>query len=231
MQKNRRKIKTWLLLIFLIATSAQLAHHLFAFPASQQNKLVNHAKNSTSSQGIEAFTPLLKDLEQRFPNHPIDPLIVVSASEQKLFLIENNQLTKSYTISTAEAGLGNKSGSNKTPLGVHQVSQKYGKGAEAGTIFKARQNTRRIANILTQPGERSNADNVTSRILWLSGLEPGVNKGGKVDSHARYIYIHGTDEEGRLGQPASHGCIRMRNDEVIELFNKVPVGTLVDIVN
>jgi len=218
MQKNRKIIKAWLLLICLIATNALISPLLLAKP------IVNSLPN------IQQFTPILNDIKQRFPKYNTDPLIVISASEQKLFFIENNQVTKSYTISTAEAGLGSQSGSNKTPLGVHKVSQMYGKGATAGTIFKARQNTKRIADILTQPGARSKADNVTTRILWLSGLEAGINKGGKVDSHARYIYIHGTDEEGRLGQPASHGCIRMANNAVIELFDKVKTGTLVNII-
>lgn len=222
MQKNTKNIKTWLLSICLIATSALASSSLLATPVA--NPAVNTLPN------IQRFTPLLNDIKQRFPKHNADTLIVISASEQKLFLIENNKVSKSYTISTAEAGLGSLSGSNKTPLGVHKVSQMYGKGATAGTIFKARQNTKRVAEILTQPDKRSKADNVTTRIMWLSGLEKGINKGGKVDSHARYIYIHGTDEEGRLGQPASHGCIRMANSEVIELFDKVSTGTLVIII-
>jgi len=192
---------------------------------------VKKIEKTMSVRSLDPFKPLIYDLQNRFPKFSKNPLIVISTNEQKLYLIENLKVTQNYTISTAEAGLGNQSGSNKTPLGVHRIAEKFGQGAPPGTIFKARKNTKRIAKILTQPGARSNADNVTSRILWLSGLEPGVNKGGKVDSHARYIYIHGTDEEGRLGKPASHGCIRMRNSEVIELFNRVPVGTLVDIVN
>jgi len=186
--------------------------------------------SSANTPDINAFKPIIEDLQQRFPNSPQDPIIIISASEQRLFLIKNHAVVASHLISTAEAGLGSRRGSNKTPLGVHRVSQKFGKGATAGTIFKARQNTRKVAKILTQSGARSNADNVTSRILWLSGMESGLNKGGKVDSHARYIYIHGTDEEGRLGKPASHGCIRMKNTAVIDLFKQVPVGTLVDII-
>ncbi len=218
MQKNTNNIKTWLLLICLIAISTLGSSSLLATQA------VNPLPD------IQQFTPLLNDIKHRFPKHNAETLIVISASEQKLFLIENNKVSKSYTISTGEAGLGSQSGSNKTPLGVHKISHMFGKGAPAGTIFKARQNTKRIAEVLTQPGARSKADNVTTRIMWLSGLEKGINKGGKVDSHARYIYIHGTDEEGRLGQPASHGCIRMANNEVIELFNKVSTGTLVNII-
>lgn len=210
-QKNK-KMKTWLLLICLTVTSSLLT------------------SVSTATPDIGAFKPIIDDLHQRFPNSPQNPIIVISASEQKLYLLKDNKVISSNLISTAEAGLGSRSGSNKTPLGVHRVSQKFGKGAKAGTIFKARQNTKKVAEILTQPGARSRADNVTSRILWLSGMEPGFNKGGKVDSHARYIYIHGTDEEGRLGKPASHGCIRMKNTAVIDLFKQVPVGTLVNII-
>lgn len=180
---------------------------------------------------ITTFQVIIDDLKQRFPQSPISPVIIVSASKQKLFLIENKQLTESHIISTAEAGLGNKNGSNKTPLGIHRVSEKFGDNSKIGIIFKARKNTHIIAKILTEPNKRSKADNVTTRILWLSGMEDGINKGGNVDSHDRYIYIHGTDEEGRLGTPASHGCIRMGNQAVIDLFNKVPVGTLVSLIN
>lgn len=179
---------------------------------------------------LSQFKPVLDDLRQRFPSYPEFPVIVISASDQKLYFINKNQPVRDFIISTAEAGLGSLSGSNKTPLGVHRVARKFGDNAPAGTIFKARQNTGRIAPILTEPGARSNADNVTTRILWLDGLEPGLNKGGKVDSKARYIYIHGTDEEGRLGAPASHGCIRMKNDDVIDLYRQVPKGTLVTIL-
>lgn len=216
MMQARKKMKTWLLLIclILINTHASIASGL----------------NSHNLPPVSAFQPIIDDLNVRFPKSPKDPLIVVSASEQRLFFIKDDQVAKAYTISTAEAGLGNRMHSNKTPLGVHRVAQKIGAGAKPGTIFKARANTRRIARILNEPGTRSNADNVTSRILWLSGMEKGINKGGKVDSQARYIYIHGTDEEGRLGTPASHGCIRMANNAVIELFEEVPVGTLVTII-
>ena len=215
MTRKNKKIKTWLLLICLTVTSSLLMSISVA---------------NTALPSISDFQEIIQDLRQRFPNSPQNPLIIISASEQKLYLIKNNKVISAHLISTAEAGLGSRKGSNKTPLGVHRVSQKFGKGAKPGTIFKARQNTQRIAKILTQPGARSKADNVTSRILWLSGMEKGINKGGNVDSHARYIYIHGTDEEGRLGKPASHGCIRMKNSAVIDLFEQVPLGTLVDIV-
>lgn len=151
----------------------------------------------------------------------------MDATAQKMLLLAEGQVAGEWVISTASNGLGSQKGSDQTPLGVHRIAQKIGDGAALGSIFKARQNTGRIADILTAPGAESSEDNVTTRILWLDGMEPGVNKGGDVDSYTRYIYIHGTDEEGKLGAPASHGCIRMRNRDVIDLFDRVQENTLV----
>jgi hypothetical protein len=176
------------------------------------------------------FVPIMQNLSQRFAHYSSEYVILIVVSEQKQYLLHHGTPIARYTISTSEFGLGNQAGSDKTPLGVHMISQKYGTNAKIGTIFKARVNTGKTAEILTEAGRRSNADNVTTRILWLSGLEKGINKGHKIDSHQRYIYIHGTDEEGRLGAPASHGCIRMSNRAVIHLYQHVPVGTLVMII-
>ena len=156
--------------------------------------------------------------------------LVVDVTSQRMFLFEAGRLIGSYPVSTAERGTGNREGSLQTPLGLHRVDEKIGAGAPAGMIFRARQSTGQRADILTGPEERAERDDVTSRILWLSGLEPGVNQGGDVDSKRRYIYIHGTPEEGRIGQPASHGCVRMTNADVIALFDRVEVGALVDII-
>ncbi len=177
-----------------------------------------------------SFAPIMNDLKNRFPHYSSENVIVIVAKEQALYLLHNGIPVEKHIISTSEFGIGSQAGSNKTPLGVHIVTQKFGSHAKIGTIFKARGNTGKIAKILTKKGQRSNADNVTSRILWLSGLEKGINKGGRVDSHSRYIYIHGTDEEGRLGTPASHGCIRMKNQAVINLYKKIPLKTLVVIL-
>lgn len=178
-------------------------------------------------QGDGNIAGLLQDLQQRFPNYSTRQVILIDASNQRLLLIENGQVTNRWIISTAEAGLGSRKGSNQTPLGAHRLAQKIGDGAPLGTVFKARQNTGRVAKILTTPGARSGEDNVTTRVMWLDGLEPGKNKGGAVDSYQRFIYIHGTDEEGRLGAPASHGCIRMRNQDVVDLYDRVREDTLV----
>lgn len=170
---------------------------------------------------------MLQALQKDFPQYSTQQVVLVDPVIQRLLLIEHELVVGSWLISTAEAGLGNRKGSYQTPPGVHRIKQCYGDGAVPGTIFKARQNTGHVANILTEPGARSGADNITTRILWLDGLQPGVNKGGDVDSFGRYIYIHGTDEEGRLGQPASHGCIRMGNLDIIELYERVGIDTLV----
>ncbi len=179
------------------------------------------------AQGVGNFSGLLQDVQQRFPNYSAQQVVLIDVTKQELLLIENNQIAGRWIISTAEAGIGSRKGSNQTPLGVHRLAQKIGDGAQLGTVFKARQNTGRVAKILTAPGARSGEDNVTTRVMWLDGLEPGLNKGGAVDSYQRFIYIHGTDEEGRLGAPASHGCIRMRNQDVVDLYDRVREDTLV----
>ena len=197
----------------------------------QTSKNLNHKQ-----QDISRFKSLLNDLKRRFPKYfeqiSEQSILIVSIEKQQLYHLNNQKLYTCYPISSAENGIGNQSGSNKTPLGVHRISEKFGKDAPIATIFKARQDTKKFAKIITTLDSRSGEDNITSRILCLDGLEEGLNKGldqstNNVDSHSRYIYIHGTDEEGRLGQAASHGCIRMANQDVIELFDEVEINCLV----
>ncbi|MBA7499154.1 hypothetical protein ES705_04097 [subsurface metagenome] len=152
--------------------------------------------------------------------------IVVSISKQKLYFLKGEKIIQRYSVSTSKYGTGNKEGSNKTPFGMHCISNKIGKNAEIGSIFKSCRNTRKIAKI----GADIEKDLITTRILKLRGLEKGINKGKGIDSYERCIYIHGTAEEHLIGRPASHGCIRMRNRDIIELFALVPGGTLVKIV-
>ena len=152
--------------------------------------------------------------------------IEVDISEQRLYLIENNLIKASYPISTSKYGEGSIENSFKTPLGKHSIKEMIGKEAEINTIFTSRINTERSATIIDKFEDTDN-DYVTSRIMWLDGEEVGFNKGGNVDSFRRYIYIHGTHEEGLIGTKASHGCIRMFNYDVIELFNLVNIGTKV----
>ena len=152
--------------------------------------------------------------------------IEVDISEQRLYLIENSVIKASYPISTSKYGEGSIENSFKTPLGEHSIKEMIGEEAEINTIFASRINTKRAATIIDQFEDTDN-DYVTSRIMWLDGEEEGFNKGGNVDSYRRYIYIHGTHEEGLIGTKASHGCIRMFNYDVIELFNLVNIGTKV----
>jgi lipoprotein-anchoring transpeptidase ErfK/SrfK len=154
--------------------------------------------------------------------------IEVDISEQRLYLIENSLIKASYPISTSKYGEGSIENSFKTPLGKHSIKEMIGEEAEINTIFTSRINTKRSATIIDQFEDTDN-DYVTSRIMWLDGEEDGLNKGGNVDSFRRYIYIHGTHEEGLIGTKASHGCIRMFNYDVIELFNLVNIGTKVQI--
>ena len=152
--------------------------------------------------------------------------IEVDISEQRLYLIENSLIKASYPISTSKYGEGSIENSFKTPLGKHSIKEMIGEEAEINTIFTSRINTKRSATIIDQFEDTDN-DYVTSRIMWLDGEEDGFNKGGNVDSFRRYIYIHGTHEEGLIGTKASHGCIRMFNYDVIDLFNLVNIGTKV----
>jgi hypothetical protein len=155
------------------------------------------------------------------------PVLVVRADQQRLYVVAQDRPVECYPVSTAVRGIGSHDGSQQTPPGLHRVAQRIGDAAPAGSIFQGRVATGQIAQILPAPGQRGPDDLITSRILWLEGLEEGLNRGANVDSLARYIYIHGTNEEGRIGTPASHGCIRMRNLDIIDLFPRVPLHSLV----
>ena len=159
------------------------------------------------------------------------PVLVVRVDEQLLYEWDAARVRGIYPVSTAAQGAGSREGSLQTPLGLHRVAQRIGDAAPVGTIFRGRVDTGVVATILTDRAERSPEDRITSRILWLDGLEPGLNRGGDVDSFSRYIYVHGTDEEGRVGSPVSHGCIRMRNADLISLFPRVPLHSLVVILS
>lgn len=170
---------------------------------------------------------LLEWMRARYPSAPSEGCVLyVSAKSQRMYYVRDHELEGEYVISTARNGLGEQANSNRTPQGLHRVVRKFGAGAPPFGIFKARQFTTEIA--LPDSGR---GDLITSRILWLDGLEPGVNEGPGQDSMQRGIYIHGTADEASLGRPSSHGCIRMRNSDIIRLFDQVPIGTLVVILD
>ena len=134
-----------------------------------------------------------------------------------------------YAVSTGERGAGERSGSLCTPRGRHRIRARIGAGAPAGAVFRGRRPTGEVWSrefAAAHPG----CDWILSRILWLCGEEPGRNRGGEVDTMQRYIYLHGTGDDQPMGVARSHGCVRMRNRDIIELFELVPAGTVVEIV-
>jgi len=156
--------------------------------------------------------------------------ISIHTTMQQLDLLDDaGKLLHSYAVSTSAKGLGEISGSYCTPRGRHIIRAKIGAGLPANTVLVRRRPTGEIytPELGAQFPER---DWILTRILWLSGCEKGFNRLGETDTMRRYIYIHGTPDNVRLGIPGSHGCIRMRNSDLVELFDLVPAGTEVDIL-
>jgi hypothetical protein len=185
-------------------------------------EVIKITKIEPSNETISDF--LSEYLKLKYKNRSFEKYMYVSVKHQRLYLIKGDSTIRKYPISTAKNGIGSKQNSFKTPPGLHTIKRKIGKNIPFGGIFKSRVYNGKIAKIYT---EKKNADKdyVTSRIMWLQGEEPGINRGRNIDSYNRYIYIHGTPEEGFIGQPASHGCIRMKNKDVMELFDFVEEGT------
>jgi lipoprotein-anchoring transpeptidase ErfK/SrfK len=152
-----------------------------------------------------------------------DADILIDLAEQTLSL---PKLGKCYVISSGKNGIGETENSGKTPRGWHKIAQKFGDEQPMNAVFKARVPTGEVydANLAAEFPER---DWILSRILWLQGLEQGFNLGDGVDTFNRYIYIHGTPATEKMGEPLSHGCIRMQNEDVIELYKLVGVDALV----
>lgn len=148
----------------------------------------------------------------------------VSISQQRLIMLRDGIELANFTISTGKAGAGEKNGSGCTPRGQHYVRACIGAGLPSGTVFVGRRPTGEVyaADLAAHYPDR---DWILTRILWLCGKEPGRNRGGDVDSQRRYIYIHGTPDTEPMGVPRSHGCIRMRNTDLIVLFDQVQPGT------
>ena len=144
--------------------------------------------------------------------------IQISVHAQRLTLRSGRKKVTAYPVSTSRFGLGSKEGSFKTPTGKFQIAEKIGGGMPCGTVFKSRRPIKATRKMLRDD------DLVMTRILWLDGLESR-----NANTHGRYVYIHGTNHEDEIGTPASHGCIRMRNADVIELFEWVEAGTPVEI--
>lgn len=162
-------------------------------------------------------------------NQPTLPSIRVSLAEQTLRWQSANGERRQWAVSTAANGAGQQQGSGCTPLGRHYVRARIGEGQPINTVFIARRPSGEIYSEALgrqQPGR----DWILTRILWLCGCEPGFNRLGQVDTMRRFIYIHGCPDHFPMGRPLSHGCVRMRNRELLELFDLSPVGTQVEIV-
>jgi L,D-transpeptidase YbiS len=148
----------------------------------------------------------------------------VQVATQQLFIYDDEQLIETYEISTGKNGVGEMRNSEQTPRGLHVIRAKIGAGCAANTVFIGRRPTGEFYS----PDLRAkfpNRDWILTRIFWLSGLEVGKNRLHNVDTMRRYIYIHGTPDDVLMGVPGSRGCIRMRNQDIVKLFEKVKVGT------
>ena len=144
----------------------------------------------------------------------VEPKIHISVKNQELTLKAGRKKLAAYPVSTSRFGLGSKEGSLKTPTGRFRIAEKIGDGMPLGTVFKSRRPVKATKKMLRED------DLVMTRILWLDGIERA-----NTNTYERFIYIHGTNHEGQIGQPASHGCIRMRNRDLVELFGRVRVDT------
>jgi hypothetical protein len=182
---------------------------------------VRHPKQGVAEMLLEYMAVRYKDIATH------GDLLYVSAASQRMYHVRDGRLIADYDIATARNGLGCRNGSYRTPTGLHRIAGKFGDGVPPFGVLKEREFTGELADPDFAGADK---DWITSRVLWLEGLEDGHNRGGDVDSHDRYIYIHGTANERSIGSPSSRGCVRMRNRDVIELFDRVPVGTLVVIL-
>lgn len=154
--------------------------------------------------------------------------IEIDLSRQRLRLFEGVQLVREYAVSTAARGAGERNGSECTPRGRHKIRAKIGRDAPLGAVFAGRRPTGEIWS-RELAARYPHRDWILTRILWLSGLERGRNRLGDVDTMRRYIYLHGTPETTVLGTPGSHGCVRLANRDIVELFDLVETGTEVSI--
>ena len=201
----------------IITKNFKILTFLFILSSCSSLQDINKMNKNSTIVELESIDSSYKSLEK---------LIYVDISSQTLSYIVKGTVSKKYNISSSYYGTGSEANSLKTPLGKHEIYKKIGNELPINAILKGRVWNGAIADIIEGPID-TDYDHVTSRILWLDGLEEGKNKGNGVDSRNRYIYIHGTAEEGLIGKPASDGCIRMYNNEVIELFELVSEKTQV----
>ncbi len=171
---------------------------------------------------MKSFLESANETGSRLGIKPADRCLVVSIARQTMQFFRQGECVKSYVISTSLRPPSNVKNSLGTPRGLHVIAERIGGGQPPGIVFKSRVPTGYHFNEVADAATHPNL--ITSRILWLRGLEPGVNQGGEVDTYERYVYIHGTNHEDRLGTPQSAGCVLMNNLEIIELYEEVRAG-------
>ncbi len=183
---------------------------------------VTHAYGKNPPTSMTPKLEIAIVLSMKYPSFSEGKLIYISVDRQKMYVLYNHEIIKEFDISTSKYGTGSTKDSNKTPLGLHFVASKIGEGDPINTIYKSRAKTGKIA--VPDQDKYVNSDLITTRIMWLEGGEE-KNSLGKNSSFKRYIYIHGTPDEMGLGYTASHGCVRMRNNDILGLFEYVEMGT------
>jgi L,D-transpeptidase YbiS len=156
--------------------------------------------------------------------------IRIHLGSQRLVLLDGEREVASFAVSTARNGAGERVGSECTPRGRHRIASKIGAGLAPGSVLMGRRPTGEVCDAQAYRAQPER-DWILTRILWLAGTEPGRNLGGEVDTLSRYIYIHGAPDEVPMGVPLSHGCVRMRNADVCELFELVEEGDEVEILD
>ena len=166
-------------------------------------------------------------LATRFPASADADFIVVDIARQRLYLYSGGKFEKSWPISSSRFGIGAEAGSLRTPTGVFRIVDRIGAGEPADEILQGRVPMDETAQPVTAPDDLAASNTILGRILRIEGLEPGWNEGGDVDTFDRDVYIHGTENVGMIGRPASYGCIQMKPKAVVHLFAEVPCGTLV----
>jgi len=172
---------------------------------------------------------LYNQTRERLGIKPADRVLLVRISTATMQFYRAGQLIKSYAISTSKRPPSNIKDSLGTPRGLHEIAERIGAGQPPGMVFKSRVPTGRDHHEFRDGGVHDNL--ITGRILWLRGLEAGVNLGGQVDTYERYVYLHGTNHEARIGEPLSSGCVLMRNLDIVELYEDVRGGDHVMILD
>lgn len=227
--------RRWLLPFLLIAGLA--ASPLVPALADSDNRVQNVSR---PDQSISRLAPLISQLRRnvafkadwrrlcrRFPGPRDQYLIVVDIGRQRLYLFDDGHRTASWKVSTSIYGTGERMGSFQTPLGVFRIIRKIGTHLPPDEVIQDQAPTGRFVRPVYARDDLAASHWITGRLLWLGGLQPRWNEGGKVDTYLRHIYIHGTPNLGMLGQPASFGCVQMAPRAIISLYRRVPPGTLV----